>query len=273
MYALLLSVLCSVAIGNLLLLYQRVKDAEILSIFLGNYIVAALFSLYLTLPQSPIINGFDLWFAIFAGLLFLGNFLAYQKNIAINGLSLSIGTMRVSVIIPILVAAVWFSDVFTAYKLIGFVIIILAFASMTDTHQLRNTLFLISLFLITGLTESTLKIYDEYGSGNRNGFLTVLFCSSGVFTYSIMLSKRQVVKWKSVALGFTIGIPNQLSSYFFLRGLQDIPASVAYPLTGACIVICGILCDLIIWKRVFSARQKVALGLLSIGVIIISLGS
>jgi len=268
---LLLAVLCSVLIGNLLVVFTRNKDTDIRFIFLGNYIVATLFSLVNAAPQGISFSGFDVWFGVLTGFLFLANFVVYQKNIGVNGLSLSVGTMRVAVIIPTLMAVVWFSDRLGTVNLLGLVIIIAAFASVTDAKSLRNMLWLVVLFLVSGVTESTLKVYSELGNSNQNPFLVMIFASAGLFTLGWIIISKARMNRQSLYRGFALGIPNQLSSLFFLKGLKSVPATAAYPAYASGVVVFSILCDIFIWRKVFTVRQRLALGLLAAGVLLVSL--
>jgi len=271
MFYLSLAVLCSVLIGNLLVVFTRNNKSDLRYIFLGNYIVASLFSLVSAIPQGISFSGFDLWFGALTGLLFLVNFVIYQKNISVNGLSLSVGTMRVAVIIPTLMAVLLFTDTLNVINLLGIVIIIIAFISVTDAKSLRNLFWLIFLFLISGFTESTLKVYNEMGNPNQNPFLIAIFASAGLFTLMWILLEQRKLHWQSLFRGFALGIPNQLSSLFFLLGLKTVPATVAYPFYASGVVLFSILCDFFIWKKIFTVKQRLALVLLVIGVTLISL--
>lgn len=271
MIFILLAILCSVLIGNLLFIFSKSKTHDILLIFLGNYIIASLFSLCTAIPGGLHFSGFDIWFGALAGLFFLSNFIAYQKNIALNGLSLSVGTMRVSVIIPTLVAILFFGDIISLTNVLGIIVIIIAFGYVTETGALNKLVWLVFLFLISGITESTLKIYNELGNANQNPFLFIVFSAAGIFTFLWILIQKRSFHLHSLLFGFALGIPNQLSSLFFLKGLKLIPATIAYPLYASGIVILSILCDIVLWKKVFSYRQKIALGLLALGVICLSL--
>lgn len=271
MFYLFLAVLCSVLIGNLLVVFTRNQNSDIRFIFLGNYIVATLFSLVTAIPQGISFTGFDLWFGAVTGFLFLTNFIIYQKNISINGLSLSVGTMRVSVIIPTIIAVLIFADKLNAINLVGIVIIIAAFISVTDTKSLRNLFWLVFLFLISGFTESTLKVYNELGNINQNPFLIMIFASAGLFTLLWIIFEKRQMHWQSLYRGFALGIPNQLSSLFFLLGLKAVPATVSYPFYASGVVLLSILCDILIWRKVFTVKQRMALVLLFSGVLLVSL--
>jgi len=271
MLNLLLAVLCSVLIGNLLMVFNRNPDSDIRYIFLGNYIVAALFSLIIALPGRITFSGFDIWFGVLTGFLFLANFAIYQKNILTNGLSLSVGTMRVAVIIPTLIAVVWFTERMGLMNVVGILVILSAFSIVTDTKKLHNLFWLLLLFIISGLTESTLKIYSELGNSNQNPFLFMIFTSAGVFTLLWIIAGRRKLNLLSLSYGFALGVPNQLSSLFFLKGLKTVPATAAYPIYASGVVLLSILSDILIWRKVFTVKQRIALGLLVCGVLLVSL--
>ena len=271
MIYLFLAVLCSVLIGNLLVVFNRNQNTDIRYIFLGNYIVASAFSLLLSLPHGISFQGFDIWFGALTGMLFLSNFVIYQKNITINGLSLSVGVMRVAVILPTLMSVLWFTDSLSLVNLIGIAVILCAFYLITDVKHLRNLFWLVGLFLISGVTESSLKIYSELGSSNQNPFLMMIFGSAGFFTLLWIISGRNKFSLLSLLYGFMLGIPNQLSSLFFLKGLDTVPATAAYPIYASGVVLVSILSDLLFWKKVFTFKQRVALGLLLCGAVLVSI--
>ena len=106
MFYLFLSIFCSVLIANLLMVTGKKAKLNMLPVFLGNYFVASLFS-FISLPRSVALpSGFDLGFGVLTGLLFLTNFWVYQRSIVFNGLSLSVGVMRIAMIVPVVLALV-----------------------------------------------------------------------------------------------------------------------------------------------------------------------
>jgi drug/metabolite transporter (DMT)-like permease len=264
------SILCSVLIGNLLMLYHKNKQFDILIVFLGNYFVAALFSLIQNHSFSLQITTLEFVFGIMTGFLFLLNFLVYQVNIGLNGLSFSIGTMRSSILIPALLSLLLFNDRFNPLIAIGLILIISVFIYLADKGSMKNLYLLILLFMVTGITESTLKIFNEYGSPNQSPFLFVLFTSAFMITALIIIMKKRPLHLRSLLNGFILGVPNQLSTLFFLYGLKSIPATIAYPVAASGIVTLGIICDVMLWKKRFTSKQKIAVLLLMISVVLLS---
>jgi len=63
-----------------------------------------------------------------------------------------------------------------------------------------------------------------------------------------------------------LGIPNRLTTKNFLDALQEIPASIVYPMFAASVVVLGIFSDVIIWKKRFNVKQWIALVIMVVGI-------
>jgi hypothetical protein len=250
-----LSVFCSVLIANLLMLWNSKHGAGIMAVFLGNYFLATLFSLS-SIPRPFIVPpALDLSLGVIAGAFFLLNFWVYQRCITHNGLSLSVGAMRVSMLIPILISVLVFHDGLNTLNGIGIVLALAAFALRADPKQLRKLLWVLALFTISGSSEVILKIYKELGAGLEPHFVLLTFSSAFLITGVIILLGKVPVIWQAVLFGCVLGIPNRLSTVFFLRGLDSVPAPIAYPFVAASIVLLSIVSDIVIWKQQATRRD------------------
>lgn len=266
-----LSIICSVLIGNLLFFFQKDKKLEILQVFLGNYFLASIFSFAANNTPLSSIRMYDVVFGAIAGFLFLTNFVIYQKNIKVNGLSLSVGVMRISLIIPTLIAIQFFSEQIQFVNYMGIAIILFSFAFQTETRSLHNFFWILLLFVITGFTDSMLKIYDVHGLQQDGAFVFFLFGSAFVFNLIwIAVQKRKIVL-KYFLYGMILGIPNQLTTRFFLNSLESVKAAIAYPLFASSVVLITVLCDLFLWKKRYSVKQRIAYALLIIGIVFLNL--
>lgn len=201
----------------------------------------------------------------------MGNFFVYHKNIGMNGMSISVGVMRMAVVIPIMFSLLIFHESLRLSAIMGVIITLAAFTMLTEKQNKTNLLWIIGLFIITGVTDSTLKVYDVFGRGGESAFLALLFGSAFVFTLLwIIIGGRRFDK-TAIAYGLLLGVPNQLSSLFFLRALSSVKAGIAYPVVASGIVILGILSDLLFWKRTFSIKQLFALVFLALGIVLLNL--
>jgi len=268
---LILSVLCSVGIANLLMAFNREGKLGMLPVFLGNYLVAGIFS-YASIPSPRALPpAFDLALGVVTGALFLGNFWVYQRSIVINGLSLSVGVMRVAMIVPVLLAVLAFGDRLSGWNLAGIIAGVAAFGLKADARELRNLMWIGGLFLISGLTDASLKVFKELGSGSEPAFIFVIFSSAFVFTLGAILLGRLPVTLKSIILGCGLGLPNRYSTVFFLKGLDSVPAAVAYPLVAVAIVALSIASDLVFWKKRATRRDALLWALLLISLLLLNL--
>lgn len=268
---LVLSILCSVLIANLLMAFNRRSKESVLPVFLGNYLVAASFSLISVPGMQPALPWGDLGLGVLTGAFFLANFWVYQRSIIINGLSLSVGVMRVAMIIPVLLAVLAFGEKISLLNGLGVVLGLAAFSLKADPKELHNFLWIVGLFLISGLTDASLKIYKELGSGQESAFVFVIFASAFVFTLLAILLGKLPLRIKSVLYGCVLGIPNRYSTVFFLKGLDSVPAALAYPLVAVSIVLLSIVCDIVIWKKRPSTRDALLWALLALSLVLLNL--
>ncbi len=273
-----LSILCSVAIANLLMLYGRLKHHQdndprsaMLPVFLGNYLVAALFS-FISVPIGGFtLSGFDLGLGISAGALFLANFWVYQRSIVINGLAISVSVMRVAMIIPVLVSLFIFAERLKVINLVGIALALLAFILKPNQSSIRNLLWLAGLFAVSGLTDLSLKLYKEWGSGTEAFWIGIIFSSALLFTLILIIIRKVKLGWLPLLFGFGLGIPNRLSTVFFLKGLVSVPAAIAYPVTASGIVLVSIVSDALFWKRIPARREIAMYCLLAISLALLNL--
>ena len=224
---LILSILCSVIIANLMVAFNRDNKSDILLIFLGNYFTATIFSLISNKSPFSDIRPFELIAGGLSGILFLVNFLIYRKNIMVNGMSLSVSIMRISLVIPILVSLFFFRESIFFFNFIGIGLILLSFILMADAGTFRSLGWIFMLIFVTGISETAMKIYNEFGLPNHSLFVLILFASALLTNLIIILYKRKKITQKSFGQGMILGIPNQLSTVFFLKSLKSIPASTA----------------------------------------------
>lgn len=272
MIFLVLSIIASVAIGNLLHLYKE-KDSKlkILQVFLGNYLVASLVSFFMIDDFELSFNAFDLSLGVVFGTLFLVNFIIYQENIVKNGMAMSISVMRISVVIPILVSLIFFKEALPWLNYFGVIIVVTAFLLMGKSSSIRSRIWLLILFLVTGFTEIGLKLFHEIAVTSHNQMLFYLFTSAFLINLVLIIWKKEKIQIKYLIAGLVLGVPNQLTSYFFLMGLNSVEAAYAYPLVSSNVVLLGFITDKIIWKSKFSLYQYIIFALILLGVILLNI--
>ncbi|MCB5252294.1 MAG: hypothetical protein RBR69_03670 [Candidatus Cloacimonadaceae bacterium] len=266
-----LSVLCSVFIANFLMVVGRKGGLSMLPIFLGNYFVAALIGAFSMKSAPAVASGFDLGLGLVIGAFYLGGFWTYQKSIVANGLSLSVGAMRISMILPIVISLIFFGEKLSVYNLMGIILGITAFSFRADPKALHNFLWIIALFVVTGLSDGSMKVFKELGSGNEQLFVYLIFSSAFVYTLIAILATKLRFSVKYVFFGFALGLPNRYATVFLLKSLNTIPAAIAYPLLAVSIVIMSIISDILFWKMRPSAKDYILWMLLILSLILLNM--
>jgi multidrug transporter EmrE-like cation transporter len=271
MLFLLLSILCSALIGNLLFWFQKDKNAQFLQIFLGNYFLASLFSLASNDTSWAALRTFDVGLGVLAGIFFLLNLVVYQRNIHINGVALSASVMRVGLLIPAFTAIIFFNDSIRIINYVGIGVVMLAFMSMADTKFFSSIWWIVLLFVVTGITETSLKIYDEFGLPTKGMFVFILFTTAFLINFVWILVQKRKIHWPSLLYGLALGIPNQLTTRFFLKSLETVSAAIAFPLMASGVVLFCIVADRFIWKIQFSLKEKIAFSFVVLGIALLNI--
>ncbi len=114
---LLLSSVCSLLIAHLLKLTE-VKKLRTLNTLMVNYLVAFMVAFgvgfteqqsaeWVVIPSVPV-----LLFCLVVGAFFIGNFIAYSKSVHANGMGISVAAMRLSLLVPVMLSVLAYSEVF-----------------------------------------------------------------------------------------------------------------------------------------------------------------
>lgn len=271
MLNLFISVFFSICIANLLKLYQKHSNVNFLNIFIGNYFIASIFSIIQNKLSFTLILHWDIILAIFNGVLFLLSFYVFQKNIKVNGISLSVSIMRIALIIPTLLSVIVFNELINSYKyyVIGILLISILFLSKHDKQI--NPLWLFLLFILSGIIDFSMKIFDIYGINSSSMFLFILFLSALITNLLTIIFKKIRFSTRDFINGLILGVPNQLTSLYLLKALSQIPGTIVYPVHASSIIVFSILSDLIIWKERLPLKKLVLFSIIVLCIIILNI--
>jgi len=275
-----LSALFSLTVAQVLKLIE-IKSLRVLNVLVINYFVAVLISVFSTdwagfSEQTGFVP--VLIHSAFLGFLFIVNFLIYSKSIDKNGMGISIAAMRMSLVFPILLSLLIYDEEVTSGLVIGiiltFVSLILLVPSVKKNRkvQLKFAVLPIMLFIISGVTDSGLKIFEREFSiiFNESQFLASLFFFAFATGALILFVRKQLFfKWKELVYGILLGVVNLYSSYFILVALKEIPGSIVFPVANLSIVFVGTFIGVIFWKDRPDKRQWIGLALASISIVLL----
>ena len=238
MIYLILAILCSAGVSIFMRASEKYCQGHY-GILLMNYVVCVLAGLILTgrgltqtdgkgMPVTIVVG-------VVTGLLYCGSFILLQWNVRKNGVILSSTFMKLGVIVPAVLAVVWFGERPGWNQGLGFILAITAILMIhLEKGKIRTekayTIGLLLLLLGGGLGDSMAKFYDVYGNpGLGSFFLMLSFLVSGIISGILVFRGREKITKYEVLFGVLIGIPNYFSARFLLWALADIPAVITYP--------------------------------------------
>lgn len=278
-----LSAFFSIVLAHFLKATERGKLATI-NVITVNYLVATLVALTINawnglslFPDFPLL----FWlFAVIVGSLFIANFFVFSKSVEANGVGVTLAAMRVALFVPILISVLIYGEVMTLQKISG---IALVFAAMTlfiiarralKLKGVSNHLLLFALFLMSGFTDASMKIYEQemMHFASEAHFLGVVFfvalCIGA--TIAIKQGSLQKIQKKEITYGVFVGIPNLLTSIFLIKALTLMDASIAYALVNVLVIVGGTLLGVFFWKDKLTPKEWIGVFLAAGAIVLLS---
>ncbi len=276
-----LSILCS---STILLILKKVgAQKNGFNIIVINYLVCAILGLCLLgdvawITQSVSQNYFEL--AVFLGCLFILIFFVMSQSADKAGVAVTAIANKLSLIIPVGIAFVFWGEAFTLIKMLGIVIALLALVLVMKKDKVSGKLKLeeyslpMIVFLGSGIIDTSIK----YAQANYistsiayNHFLVLLFGVAGFFGAMALIvkyikSKKYSIERDDIIWGVMLGIPNYGSIYFLIKTLEQFDSSVIFPVNNIGIVVMSALGAKLFFKETLSTLNLlgIALALLSI---------
>ena len=258
------------------------------AMFLANYITCSAIALTFLLRSGGKLaaGGEGLPFAIglgcIGGVLYLVSFMFLKFNIGKNGVMLSTVFMKLGVLVPAVIAIVFFREAPTYLQLIGFAaalaaIVIIYFEpnrarKAGEKRSSGSVVSLLLLLLLGGMAESMANIYDKLGNpAMKDLYILCIFGTAALLCVIVLITKRQPIGRKDILFGIMIGVPNYFSTRFLLLALADVPAVVTYPVynIGAIIIVCA--AGILLFKERMSARKWFGFALIAAALVLLNI--
>lgn len=269
MLYLILAVLASSAVSIIMRHGEgRVKNS--FAMFMANYFVCSAIALFFVLSGDKPVSSegfpFALLLGAFAGVMYLVCFVFLKYNITRNGVMLASVFMKLGVIIPLLIAIIFFGESPSAVQIIGFIIaaaaiIIIYFEKDTEKKKrkgLSSAALLILLFIIGGLTNSLANIYEKLGSAQfKNHYMFFTFFAAFLISTAITLIKKRGVHKYDLIYGAAIGVPNYFATRLLILSLSSVPAVIVYPVYNVGAIVLIGLAGMFIFRESVKGRRLI----------------
>lgn len=224
------------------------------------------------------------WFigAIALGLLFIFIFNLMALTSQKNGLSVASVSGKMSVVIPILFAVIVYKEQLGIFKVSGIVIALLAvyFTSVkeksnTIPFEKKTLIYPILLFIGSGIIDTFIKYMETNYISTQEVpyFSAVVFSFAGIIGFITLIIKRDFTfKWKNVAGGILLGVPNYFSIVYLLKALQneDLNSSTVFTINNVAIVMLSTILGIIIFKERLIKKNWLGIALAIISILLVA---
>ena len=266
----LLSSACSVLIAHFLKVTEH-KNLSTIKVLTVNYLVASFvaFSSPSGVSLTSLISDVsNIWPALLAatlvGLIFIANFFIYSKSVNKNGVGISVAAMRMSLVIPVLLSTLWYSESMVYRQWFGFLLVAIALYLLmpfkkTLLKKTNGAAWLLALlFLGTGLGDGSLKVFEEDFSTllTKEQFMgTVFFSALIIGCAAVALTGNWKFSKGELGLGILVGIPNLYSAIFLIEALVQMNGAVVYSIVNILTVLGATAVGMVKWRDRISPLQ------------------
>jgi drug/metabolite transporter (DMT)-like permease len=240
------------------------------NLFASNTIISPAF--WLT-PWFP--------FALILGFLFITIFFAIGRTAQEVSASASMVAAKLSVVIPVLFAVIFYNESLKGLQLLGIVMSLVSvyLMSASKDNEGKKMLWLLPLIVFAGSGAiDTLLNYVEqhfipaYESAQIiTSVFFVAFVFGTLFFVIQLLNQKAKFDPTSALWGMALGIPNYFSMYFLLKTLEVYEGSFIFPINNIGIVAATALAARLLFAEHLNKRMLLGLGLALLAIALISL--
>lgn len=267
MMYLILAILSSACVSIFMRLSENHIKSE-MAMFMANY--GACIALSVIFMEGPVGDAFSkgtgsiLALGCITGILYLGGFVMLKYNIRHNGLVLASTFMKLGVLIPTVMAVVFFGEKPETVQVLGIVIALAAIVVIQFEKEAikdgKKKIWLLVILVVSGLGDGMMNVFEQFGEPEgKDGYLLVTFAMAMVLSVVGVILSGEKIEKKDLAFGLLIGVPNYFSARFLLLALGSVDAVIAYPVYSVATLITITVAGLIAFHEKLSRKKAVAL--------------
>lgn len=282
---LLLSVLFNSGIFVLFRYYGR-WQLPLLPVVVINYWVCLAIGVGLGAPlfSASTYQGSNWWIlGMVQGGLFVTFFFLIGLSTARNGIAYTTVVTKLSVLVPVLVALMWFGErlglVQWAGVVCALVSVFLVNARKDGQTKPRSWVLGSILFIGTGIIDSNFKVFDFYFANQTSftTFLTFVFGVAAAAGSAALATGVQRLRPHSLlrvgGAGLLLGAINYLAVLSLLRGLNTLPAALFFPANNVGQLLLASATGLWLFGERFSNKNWVGIALALAAILLLTLAA
>lgn len=263
-----------------------IKDINSFQAIMVNYFVAGsvgFLTTKSTVTPLNVIHQPFVYLAVILGVVFVASLLFIAITTASQGISVAQVASRMSVVIPISIAILFYGNEISVFKITG---ILLAISAVYLVSHKENSdiniqkfwwFFPLCIFICSGIIDSSINYAQRFlvSDLNFDVFLSTIFSTSfffcaGVLTYQMIL-KGETFQAKAIPAGIVLGLMNYAIMYFIIKALNAgvFEPSVLFPINNLSGLILSTTVAVLVFKEKLSSKNwlGIALSLLAIFVL------
>jgi len=280
-----LSILCSSLIFVVFKLFATYRVNTLLAI-VTNYVVACGCGLVFNpMPLRISQLSSQPWFlgTLFLGVFFIIIFKIMAKSSQINGVGVTSVATKMSLVVPVLFAVLYYKDVLSIFQVVGIFLALAAvyLASAKQNIKLGKAQLWLPLmvFLGSGIIDTSIKFIQEgYLKDSEYPIFSSTVFGAAAFSGFVFLGTTQLKEplefdLKSILGGICLGVPNYFSIFFLLRALnhETIDTSSIFTINNVAIVLFSNLLGIVLFKEDLSPKNWLGVGLAVISIVLVAL--
>ena len=296
MIYLLLAIVCSSMIAIIMRLSEKhVRSTMVM--FTTTYAVCTFTAFCFTGGPGTFVLGSGIeWAAALgfgSGFIYLGTLIFLQRSVHYNGVILSNAAKKLgSVLIPIIIAVVFFHDTMGWIKICGVIIAVAAIILINfekkhtvsggeesgeldreaGTELGSKRLLLVLLLLIAGVTDSMVNVYGRTGVADfSTHFLFFTFGTGMLIALSVSIIKKEKPVPADILWGIALGIPNYFPSRLLQLSLEEIPAVITYPVFSVGSIVISTVVGTLAFRERLTRQKMFAILLILISMALLNL--
>jgi drug/metabolite transporter (DMT)-like permease len=265
-----------------------IKNINAFQTIIINYIIAGSLGFITTQSDVTPLNVFNqswIWIAIGLGIVFIGSLFVIAETTSKYGISVAQVANRMSVVIPISIAILFYGDALTVFKVIGIVLAIAAVYLVSHKEVTTNAtqkfwwLFPLIIFICSGIIDSSINYAQRnlLSANDFDAFLSTIFSTAFVFgaivlAYQLII-KKEKFETKAIPAGIILGIINFGTMYFIIMALNSkiLEASSLFPINNLSILTLSTIISVIVYKEKLSQKNWIGIALSLVAIIVLGL--
>ena len=287
MIFLILSIFVSVLFG-ISFKVIAVKNINAFQAIIVNYVVAGILGFVTTKSNVTPLNIFEqswIYVAIGLGIVFISSLFVIAETTAKSGISVAQVANRMSVVVPISIAVIFYGDILSLAKIIGILLAIAAVYLVSHKEDKQNVsqkfwwLFPVIIFICSGIIDSSINYAQRYllKEDDFDAFLSTIFATAFVFGFIVLLYqliiKKEKFQGKAIPAGIILGTINFGTMYFIISALNTniLEPSALFPINNLSILTISTLISVVVFKEKLSPKNWLGIGLSLLAILILGL--